>query len=202
MEMDTNHVTYRLVETPVGKMVAGATAKGCCVFEFADRGGLERIKTRVLKRYGMPMVEGSSSIIDTIISQVNEYFAGTRTQFNFPFDLKGTPFELSVWEELQKIPYGETRSYGQIAAVLGKPSASRAVGRANGANYCAIIIPCHRVIKADGNLRGYGGGVWRKQYLLDLERKCAGQLVSDLFSDLPADDLRRSKTGVVPGDIG
>jgi AraC family transcriptional regulator of adaptative response/methylated-DNA-[protein]-cysteine methyltransferase len=165
-----DRVTYRIVGSPIGEFVAGVTSRGCCLFEFRDRGGVERIGMRIEKRYHMEMVEGDSPLLSTVIEQAGEYFAGRRTAFDLPLDLAGTVFEKQVWEELLRIPYGETRSYGELAGVLGKPGASRAVGRANGANCIAVIVPCHRVIEADGNLRGYGGGLWRKRFLLDLEQ--------------------------------
>jgi O-6-methylguanine DNA methyltransferase len=124
----------------------------------------------------MRMVPGENRLIDQMVREVTEYFAGSRKTFQLPLDLRGTQFERLVWSELLSIPYGETRTYGGIASVLGKPGAARAVGRANGANYLAIIVPCHRVIQEDGSLRGYGGGLWRKQHLLDLERNNTGQL--------------------------
>src|SRR5205807_107470 len=101
--------------------------------------------------------------------ELTQYFAGSLTRFTAPLDLKGSLFELAVWRELLAIPYGVTSSYGALAAKLGKPGASRAVGRANGANMAAIVVPCHRVIEANGQLRGYGGGLWRKRALLELE---------------------------------
>jgi AraC family transcriptional regulator of adaptative response/methylated-DNA-[protein]-cysteine methyltransferase len=168
--MVTDKIFYRIVESPVGELIAGATATGCCVLEFRDRGGPERIQARVEKRYRMAMSPGSNNFVDQLESQIREYFTGERTEFNLPLDLKGTRFEMAVWEQLVRIPYGETRAYGKIAAILGKPGAARAVGRANGANYLAVVVPCHRVIQEDGQLRGYGGGLWRKQYLLDLEK--------------------------------
>jgi AraC family transcriptional regulator of adaptative response/methylated-DNA-[protein]-cysteine methyltransferase len=171
--METNNIVYRVVDSPIGKFIAGATRNGCCVFEFEDRGGKDRITSRLGKRYGLEVVEGSNRLLDSMVSQVVEYFEGKRKTFDLQLDLAGTPFESAVWGQLQKIPYGETRSYGEIAALLGKPGAARAVGRANGANYLPIIIPCHRVIEADGSLRGYGGGLWRKKYLLQLEKKGA-----------------------------
>ena len=100
------------------------------------------------------------------IHQLTAYFSGELTAFDLPLRLKGTSFQLSVWEQLLKIPYGETRSYGDIARALGNPGAMRAVGAANGANPIVIIIPCHRVITTDGTLGGYGGGLWRKAWLL------------------------------------
>ncbi len=101
--------------------------------------------------------------------ELRRYFAGERVQFSCPLDLHGTPFQLMVWRELQQIPYGETRSYGEIAQAIGRPTASRAVGAANGANPVAIIVPCHRVIGSKGSLTGYGGGLPTKAWLLSLE---------------------------------
>jgi AraC family transcriptional regulator of adaptative response/methylated-DNA-[protein]-cysteine methyltransferase len=171
--METEKIFYKIVDSPIGKFIASATSKGCCIYEFLDRGGLKRIKTRVEKRYKVKMVEGTNQFIDKMESQVKEYFQGKRKKFSLKLDLQGTKFEILDWLELMKIPYGETRSYGEIAKQLGKPGAARAVGRANGANYLPIIIPCHRVIEANGNLRGYGGKLWRKKFLLDLEKKNA-----------------------------
>ena len=169
--METEKIVYKIVGSPIGKFVAGATLKGCCVYEFLDRGGLKTIKTRIEKRYKMKMMKGTNKFIDQMETQVNEYYRGKRKKFSLKLDLQGTKFEIIDWLELMKIPYGETRSYGEIAKQLCKPGAARAVGRANGANYLPIIIPCHRVIEANGNLRGYGGKLWRKKFLLDLERK-------------------------------
>lgn len=103
--------------------------------------------------------------------QLGEYFAGTRRKFHLPLSLRGTPFQLAVWAALQAIPFGETRSYGQLAAMIGRPRACRAVGMANHANPVMIIVPCHRVIGADGSLTGYGGGLEMKRFLLELEQK-------------------------------
>ncbi len=167
--MESESITYKYIESPVGQFIAGVTEKGCCLFEFGDRGGLERIRTRMAKRYNVELKEGTNDLLKEIEKQSNEYFGGTRKNFELPIDQKGTVFEKLVWNELMKIPYGETRSYGEIAAKLGKPGAARAVGRANGLNYIPIIIPCHRVIEANGELRGYGGGLWRKRFLLELE---------------------------------
>ena len=107
--------------------------------------------------------------------QLREYFAGERTEFDVPLDLAGTPFQRHVWAELQKIPYGETVSYGQLADRIGQPTAARAVGLANGRNPVAIIVPCHRVIGSNGNLTGYGGGLDRKQHLLGFEHSNADE---------------------------
>jgi AraC family transcriptional regulator of adaptative response/methylated-DNA-[protein]-cysteine methyltransferase len=169
--METEKIVYKIVDSPIGKFVACATSSGCCIYEFYDRGGFKKIQSRVEKRYKMEMVKGTNKFIDKMESQVNEYFKGKREKFSLKLDLQGTKFEILDWLELMKISYGETRSYGEIAKALGKPGAARAVGRANGANYLPIIIPCHRVIEANGNLRGYGGKLWRKKFLLDLEKK-------------------------------
>lgn len=106
----------------------------------------------------------------TAAEQLAAYFTGELTMFDLPLTLRGTPFQQRVWSALQEIPYGETTSYGELAVELGKPSASRAVGLANGRNPISIIVPCHRVIGSTGDLTGYGGGVERKRYLLDFER--------------------------------
>jgi len=106
-------------------------------------------------------------------AQLRAYFAGELKEFDLPLRLDGTPFQRSVWEQLRKIPFGEIRSYGELADALGNPKASRAVGLANGKNPIGIIVPCHRVVGADGSLTGYGGGLDRKQRLLDFERGAA-----------------------------
>ncbi|MFH1942641.1 MAG: methylated-DNA--[protein]-cysteine S-methyltransferase, partial [bacterium] len=104
-------------------------------------------------------------------NQLLEYFNGTRKVFSLPIDLRGTDFQKSVWEAVRKVPYGQTRSYGDIAKAIGNPRASRAVGAANGANPIPIIIPCHRIIGSDGSITGFGGGIPLKQKLLNLEKK-------------------------------
>ncbi len=106
--------------------------------------------------------------------QIGEYFAGARREFDLPLALEGTEFQRHVWAELRRIPFGETISYGELAARIGKPTASRAVGAANGRNPAPVVVPCHRVVSHDGTLGGYGGGLPTKQALLDLERRAAG----------------------------
>lgn len=150
-------------------MIAGATGNGVCFLEWHDRGGVERIKQKVKKRYKVHLSPGNNAHLDQLEKDLAGYFAGKLKKFKVRIDVKGTPFEQKTWQQLLAIPYGETRSYGQIARLMGKPGGARAVGRANGANYFSIVIPCHRVIESNGNLRGYGGKLWRKKYLLDLE---------------------------------
>jgi len=116
-------------------------------------------------------VQDAGSQNDEIIAELDAYFAGSLKKFSVPLDLRGTEFQRRVWELLLHIPYGETRSYGQIARAIGRPEASRAVAQAVGTNPVAIIVPCHRVIGASGGLVGYGGGLHRKQALLELEAR-------------------------------
>ena len=167
--MTSTVVTYRDLDSPLGPMIAGATEAGICFLEWHDRGGVPRILERVHKRYRCELVEGASPHLDQLERELGEYFAGQRQEFEVAVDVIGTPFEQRTWALLQEIPFGVTWSYGEMARQLGKPGAARAVGRANGANYLSIVIPCHRVIEANGKLRGYGGGLWRKQRLLELE---------------------------------
>jgi len=114
--------------------------------------------------------KGETPLIQNVVAQIKEYFAGKRKQFKLPLDMHGTEFQMAVWQALQKIPYGETRSYKEIAVSIGRPKAVRAVGMANNRNPISIIVPCHRVIGQDGKLVGYGGGLLLKQFLLELER--------------------------------
>jgi methylated-DNA-[protein]-cysteine S-methyltransferase len=113
---------------------------------------------------------GSDITLRNVAQQLDEYFRGMRTRFELPLRLEGTPFQVAAWSALLEIPYGQTRSYSELAAWIGHPSAARAVGAANGQNPISIVVPCHRLIGRDGDLTGYGGGIDRKRRLLDLER--------------------------------
>ena len=169
--MPTDEIIYSNSQTPLGEMIGGATDEGICFLEWHDRGGVELILSRVRKRYKKNLVQGISGHLLKLRSQLDDYFYRSLKQFSVRINVSGTPFETDVWNQLEKIPYGETRSYGEIARKIGKPGASRAVGMANGANYLSILIPCHRVIESSGNLCGYGGGLCRKRYLLELESR-------------------------------
>jgi len=158
------------METPLGPMVAGATSAGICLLEFIVYGRLEAQFERLRRRFSLPAVPADSAMLQQLRSELSEYFAGRRRSFTCPLVCAGTPFEQKVWEQLLQIPCGETRSYQEIARALGQPGAARAVGRANGMNRIAILIPCHRVVNQNGELGGYGGGLWRKRALLDLEQ--------------------------------
>jgi AraC family transcriptional regulator of adaptative response/methylated-DNA-[protein]-cysteine methyltransferase len=152
--------------TPLGPMLAGATEEGICLLEFADRRMLETELARLKRQLRAEPVPGSSKHFEALHKEIAEYFDGMRKEFSLPLVLRGTPFQQKVWTALRTIPYGGTRTYEEQAKMLGNPRAVRAVARANGANRIAIIIPCHRVVGKDGRLTGYGGGLWRKQYLL------------------------------------
>ncbi len=128
------------------------------------------------RRFGAPVLPGPAAALDQIEHELARYFAGTLAEFRTPLAIRGTPFQERVWAALRAIPFGATRSYAQIAREIGRPTATRAVARANGDNRLAIIIPCHRVIGSDGSATGYGGGVWRKLRLLELEREAAGRM--------------------------
>ncbi len=159
------------VLTKLGPMICAANEDGLHILEFADRRMLETQIKRVSKLTRCSYVIGENKFHHSIQNELESWFAGELIEFQTPIVLKGTEFQESVWKQLLKIPYGKTRSYEQIAAKLKNPKAMRAVGKANGDNRFAIVVPCHRVIRADGSLSGYGGGVWRKQWLLSHEMK-------------------------------
>ena len=167
---DKRIVTVTRILTPLGPMLAGAVDEGICLLEFVDRRMLETQIKRLKKYLNAEFVPGQSKHFDKLDKQLKEYFEGKRKDFDLPLVLDGTEFQQKVWKELQRISYGKTRSYQEQAIALGNPKAIRAVAKANGDNRIAIIIPCHRVIGKDGTLVGYGGGMWRKQFLLNLEK--------------------------------
>lgn len=159
------------IATPLGLMLALARDEGLVLLDFVDRRGLERKLGEIRRRLGCTVVPGSHPHLTAAAAQLERYFSGRAATFSLPLAPVGSPFEQAAWRYLQTIPPGETRSYAQMAAALGRPGAARAVGRANGMNFLALVIPCHRVIGADGALTGYGGGLGRKQWLLDHERR-------------------------------
>ncbi|WP_199617674.1 bifunctional transcriptional activator/DNA repair enzyme AdaA [Paenibacillus alkalitolerans] len=159
------------IDTRLGPMIAIADEQALYLLEFVDRRGLEREVERLRKRTRSAIIPGMTEPIQSIERELVQYFEGTLTKFKTPLFLLGSDFQKSVWEQLLKIPPGETRSYLDIAVSLGKPTAFRAVAQANGANQLAIVIPCHRVINSDGGLGGYGGGLTRKHWLLEHEKQ-------------------------------
>jgi AraC family transcriptional regulator of adaptative response/methylated-DNA-[protein]-cysteine methyltransferase len=160
----------RWIESPLGPILALADDDGLHVFDWVDRRGLEREILRLRQRTRFAIVPGDHPVLDQAEREIGEYFAGKRKSFNLPLAPRGTDFQRRVWDALLCIPPGETRSYAAIARSIGQQEGVRAVARAIGDNYRGIIIPCHRVIGSDGSLTGYGGGLARKQWLLDHER--------------------------------
>lgn len=166
-------VRLREIDTIIGPMTLGATASTLVLADFSRRAMLPAQLAAVRRRIG-PTTEGSSMLLDRAEAQLRAYLAGDRQAFDLPLELPGSAFQERVWAELREIPYGETLSYRELARRVGAPGAPRAVGRANGANRLAIIVPCHRVVAADGGLGGYGGGLAAKRHLLELEALSAG----------------------------
>jgi AraC family transcriptional regulator of adaptative response/methylated-DNA-[protein]-cysteine methyltransferase len=171
------------LRTPLGPMVAAATSRGVALLEFSDRRMLETQISILGRRLRLPVSPGENDHLKRLRDEMDGYFAGRVQAFAVSLHTTGTPFQERVWGELARIPYGETRSYAAVAAAVGSPGAVRAVGQANGMNRIAIVLPCHRVVNADGKLGGYGGGLWRKQRLLALEQ---GQPIEGLLPDTGA----------------
>jgi len=155
--------------TDIGPMYACASSLGLCLLEFTDRRMLETEFKDLRKRLNAVILPGKNPHLEQLESELKEYFQGIRKVFDVQLHTPGTDFQQTVWKELQKIPYGVTRSYKEQAQAIGNPNATRAVASANGQNRIAIIVPCHRVIGTDGSLVGYGGGLHRKKWLLALE---------------------------------
>jgi len=155
--------------TPLGPMYAAANDDGLCLLEFTDRRALETEFDDLQRRLKAVILPGEHPILELTKQQIAEYFSDERKQFDLPLHTPGSDFQNAVWQELQRIPYGQTRSYKDQAIALGNVKAIRAVATANGHNRIAIVIPCHRVIGSDGSMTGYAGGLHRKKWLLDFE---------------------------------
>ncbi len=173
----TTSIQITRILTPLGPMVAASTEEGICMLEFADRRMLETQVKRLKKYFGGEIVPGDSQHLEQLADELERYFEGELREFTVRLVYPGTDFQVACWEYLRKIPYGTTRSYADEASAVGKPHATRAVGSANGDNRIAIVIPCHRVVGSDGRLSGYGGGLWRKRFLLDHELKHREELL-------------------------
>lgn len=158
--------------SPLGTYILASSKQGIVCVETEGEAPTHLVRW---KREGIQTQEGSSKYDDMVAGELDEYFAGRRREFSIPLDLRGTPFQCQVWNMLRSIPYGETRSYSQIAHALGRPTVVRAVGGANARNPVSIVVPCHRVIGSDGKLTGYGGGLDRKEALLNLEARVLRQ---------------------------
>ena len=163
-------IDLKRIETPIGTMYAAATAEGICMLEFTDRKMLETEFKDLAKSLNAIIIQGENPHFIPLEKELAEYFLGKRTEFTVPLSPVGTDFQKSVWKILMKIPYGETWNYKKQSEVLGDAKKVRAVANANGMNKISILIPCHRVIGSNGTLTGYGGGIWRKQKLLELEK--------------------------------
>ena len=165
------------IETPLGEMVAGATDEGVCLLEFSNRRMLPAEYKDLIRLLKTTLEEGENKHLKLLKKQLKEYFDGRRKEFTVPLVTPGTEFQQAVWKELQNIGFGSTRSYQEQAIALKKPDSVRAVANANGMNRISIVIPCHRIIGSDGRLTGYGGGLKRKKWLLDHEKKYSGKAV-------------------------
>jgi len=178
--METLHTTK--MDSAIGPLFLAASGKGLIALEFDARlPGQQSIRPNPrhlrAEQNGVTF-ESSASLMRPYVNELEEYFDGKRRDFSFPLDLRGTGFQLACWRALLAIPYGETRSYADIARAVGKPNAFRAVGMANNRNPVAIVVPCHRVIASDGTLCGYGGGLDVKRKLLELEGALTGTLAA------------------------
>jgi AraC family transcriptional regulator of adaptative response/methylated-DNA-[protein]-cysteine methyltransferase len=168
-----DQIVVAWIESPMGPMVAAANDKGICMLEFSDRQRLEVQFKRLKRVFSSAIVPGENNHLKQLKTELQDYFAGRLQHFSVPLVYPGTPFQIGVWKELLRIPFGATISYEELANRVGCADGHRAVGHANGSNRIAIVIPCHRVVRKDGTLGGYGGGLWRKQRLLDVELGCA-----------------------------
>ncbi len=157
-------------DTPLGPMLAIANEEALYLLEFTERRHLQKEIDRLQSQEPSPILPGEPAPILQIKEELAQYFAGKLKAFCTPISPIGSPFQLLVWEELRKIPLGHTLSYAKLAALIGKPTACRAVARANSTNHLALIIPCHRVINQNGKLGGYAGGIEKKERLLELEK--------------------------------
>jgi AraC family transcriptional regulator of adaptative response/methylated-DNA-[protein]-cysteine methyltransferase len=165
-----SRIVTTMLDSPLGRLLAAATAEGICLLEYTDRRMLERNLATMRRRFAASVVPGEHPWLKQLSDELRAYFDGRLTEFTVPVAPRGTPFQERVWQELRRIPNGTTISYEELAARIGQPTAVRAVANANGQNRVNILIPCHRVIGKNGDLTGYGGGLWRKRQLLDHER--------------------------------
>jgi AraC family transcriptional regulator, regulatory protein of adaptative response / methylated-DNA-[protein]-cysteine methyltransferase len=180
---DAPAVVMTTIVTPLGGLVAAAREDGVCLLEFAEPERLDPQLATLRRRFHTEPVAGTNGHLARLQEELGSYFAGTLRRFTVPLIAPGTPFQERVWQQLLRIPYGQTCSYEELAVRVGSVNAQRAVGRANGTNRIAIVIPCHRVINKDGNLGGYGGRLWRKEALLRLERAAPFSTIQqELFS--------------------
>jgi O-6-methylguanine DNA methyltransferase len=174
---------YHVMSSPIGLLFLARSERGLKYVEFMDRKSIKRMIARHAAAHPDAVWEPSLLENKPVVEQLEGYFCGALTQFDLPFDVAGSGFQLAVWQELTRIPYGQTRTYGQVAKAIGQPRSARAVGLANNQNPLPIVVPCHRVIGANKSLTGYGGGLPRKRWLLQHEARFAQQagIEGDLF---------------------
>ena len=170
----SDFIATQILESPLGALLVGAVSEGVCLIEYADKRMLEDNYATSRKQFGYSVLPVTHCHIEHLRDELTRYFAAKLTEFTIPLVLHGTTFQEQVWLELGRIPYGITISYDELARRIDKPTAVRAVARANGMNRINILIPCHRVIGKNGQLTGYSGGLWRKRLLLELERTGRG----------------------------
>lgn len=163
-------VALQNIKTPLGRVNIAAVEEGVCLVEFCDRHLPEQKYPQIQSKYGLPIVHTSSDLLELLKDELQDYFKGHLKKFGVPLAMQGTEFQERVWTELLSIPYGQTVSYRDIAERIENVKAVRAVARACADNSIGVLIPCHRVIGKDGGLTGYGGGLWRKRCLIELER--------------------------------
>lgn len=161
------------IPTPLGDMVAVASTSHLHLLEFLDRKALKTELAGLMRASKGDLGVGRSAVTEQLAGELDAYFTGKSARFDTPLAYAGSAFSHTVWDALRDIPAGQTRTYGQLAKVINRPDATRAVARANGANQIALVVPCHRVLGADGTLTGYGGGLWRKRQLIEIERQFA-----------------------------
>lgn len=166
-------ILTQMIETPIGPLLAGAGPAGVRLLAFNDSPRAQAQLEKVCRRLRADAQPGNSAVLDWLAAEVGEYFNAQRREFSVPLAPNGTEFQQRVWQAVNTIAYGHMKTYAQLAAQIGAPLAYRAVGAANGQNPISILIPCHRLINSAGQLAGYGGGLWRKQYLLALETQKA-----------------------------
>ncbi len=167
---EKNRIITRKYESPCGTLMLGSFGDKLCLCDWQVEKHRDHVDNRLRRLLDAEFLDGTSAVIDTAIAQLDEYFAGTRQEFNVPVLFAGTDFQKKVWNALLTIPFGNTVSYREIGRRIGMPKAVRAVANANGANSISIFVPCHRVIGSDNTLTGYGGGLATKEFLLKLER--------------------------------
>lgn len=168
------------IYTPIGEMTGCATDKGICLLEFKERKNIAHQLNSISQFFNKEIIPGNNLHLLSLQEQVDQYFIKKLQIFDLQLDMAGTEFQKSVWNALLEIPYGSTQSYLKLSENIGDSKAIRAVANANAANKIAIIIPCHRVIGSDGSLTGYAGGLWRKNYLLNLEDLSENKQISML----------------------